>query len=95
MSEERPCVPEWCETGQEPHDDVCDNAPMPSMTKHEFVDYQESAAKHAIDAYRFIAEEYPDWSVEQLTDFALGDVQEASVCFAGIGSCGRGWCQHT
>lgn len=50
----RACVPEWCESGQEPHDDVCDNAPMRPMTKYEFVGFLRAAAEQAIDAYAFL-----------------------------------------
>lgn len=91
----RPCYPEWCEIGGEPHDEVCDNAPMPPMTKHEFVEHLDRAARHGIDAYRFLAEHEAGWSFEQMTDMAVDEVTESATCYAGIGSCGRGWCQHS
>jgi hypothetical protein len=106
MSEPRPCAPEWCESGTEPHDDECDNAPMPPMTKREFVDYQMAAAKHGIEAYRFLTEDLEDpaditiptvdpFSDEQKVEMSVEEVEESAVCFVGIGSCGRGWCKHS
>lgn len=92
MSDLRACVPEWCESGREPHDDVCDNAPMAPMTKREFVVAQVSAASQAVDAYAFMLADGHD--AEDGKDTALEEVREASTCWAGIGSCGRGWCHH-
>ena len=87
------CTPEWCEQGGPEHDDVCDNAPMGSMTKRDFVERMRSAAAQAIDAYVFMLVEEgfdPELSKEE----AIAEVAEVAACFAGIGSCGRGWCRH-
>lgn len=90
---ERPCVPEWCEEGGPVHDDVCDNAPMHPMTKHEFVGFQRSAAQHAIEAY-LLTLELGDLEGDEAVECAVDEVDEAATCYAGIGSCGRGWCNH-
>ncbi len=88
----RPCFPEWCETGTEPHDDVCDNAPMHLMTKHEWIEFVQLGAAQAIDAYRFLIAD--GMEEDEAKDCALAEAEDASACYAGIGSCGRGWCQH-
>lgn len=86
------CAPEWCETGQEPHSDVCDNGPMEAMSKRQFVDAMEAAAEHAIDAYTFMR--LDEWNHDEAKEQAVSEVNEAATCRAGIGSCGRGWCHH-
>lgn len=91
----RPCTPEWCESGQEPHDRVCDNALMPPMTKYEFVEFQRTAANLAIDAYIVLEDDDFEWTPEQVREMAVDNVGESATCYAGIGSCGRGWCDHS
>jgi hypothetical protein len=99
----RPCTPEWCESGTEPHDEVCDNAPMGPMTKREFVEYLTTAAKHGIEAFRLLMTEPddvpipdgPDFTDEDKVEMAVVEVEESATCYAGIGSCGRGWCKHS
>ena len=88
----RACQPEWCEQGGPEHDNVCDNALMEPMTKREFVDFQKAAGEQAIDAYVFMLNDGS--SAEEAKDTATDEVMEASTCYAGIGSCGRGWCHH-
>jgi len=34
------------------------------------------------------------FGIEEATDMAVEEASESAVCFAGIGSCGRGWCKH-
>lgn len=87
------CVPEWCEEGAPNHSDVCDNALMPSMTKREFVDYQLSAAEQGISGFRVLSSD-EGFTDSQATAVAMDGVRESTVCFAQIGSCGRGWCHH-
>lgn len=92
MNDVRPCVPEWCESGGEPHNQVCDNAPMEAMTKREFVGSMHAAAEQAIGAYQFLLGEGFEADAKEM---ALAEVEESAICFAGIGSCGRGWCKHS
>lgn len=89
---ERPCVPEWCEQGGPEHDDVCDNGPMEAMTKRDFVDALVAAARHGI--FGFLVMRSDEFSEAEATEAAVDEVEEAAVCRAGIGSCGRGWCNH-
>lgn len=87
---------EWCEqpTGG-PHDDTCPDAPMPgAYTKADFVFHAEAAAHAAIEAYR-ICRDDEAMSHEDALELALAENEESAVCFTGIGSCGRGWCQHS
>lgn len=93
--EKRPCVPEWCEAeGHDQHDDVCDNAPMHPMTKHEWIEFSKAAAEQAITAYRFMVED-EDFDPTEAASVAVEEVDESASCYAGIGSCGRGWCHHS
>lgn len=97
------CCAEWCDESEGrtvdaaglviEHGNVCPDGLMPAMTRAEFVGYCESAAKQAIQAYRFCLEEEGD-SHESASDQALLEVEDTTVCFAGIGSCGRKWCDH-
>lgn len=65
---------------------------MAPMSKYEFVQYQKSAARMAIESYRFFVEDA--FTKEEAAEYALDEVEEVASCFAGIGSCGRGWCNH-
>jgi hypothetical protein len=73
------------------------------MTKREFVDCQRSAAQHALDSWRILSEEPDDFLIrddrefsgEEKVEIVVGEVEESATCFAGIGSCGRGWCKHS
>lgn len=97
LTKARPCVPEWCEEGGPVHDDVCDNAPMHPMTKHEWVEFLKGAAAQAITAYRVLTEdeEGVGFGPEEAAQLAVDEVDESATCYAGIGSCGRGWCKHS
>lgn len=86
------CCPEWCEQGGDPHDATCPEAAFP-LTKAGFVDALESAARHAIESYLWCVRDEGLNNAEAL-DMALSEVEESAVCYAGIGSCGRGWCNH-
>ncbi len=84
-------MPEWCEQGGPKHDKVCDNAPMEPMTKREFVEFLRVAAEQGIDGYlTMLADSTPD----EAKAIAVEAVDESATCYAGIGSCGRGWCHH-
>lgn len=90
------CCPEWCDDEEkgpgDEHGSVCPERLMEPMTKAEFVGYLESAARNAVQSYRIglDMEITPDDAAEQAVD----EVSEVGMCFAGIGSCGRGWCDH-
>lgn len=89
------CIPEWC--SQDPggaHGDVCPESPMPIMTKAEFVGFLESAAEHAIEDYQYFMDN-EDFDSSEAFGVARDAVSESAFCYAGIGSCGRGWCNHS
>ena len=88
------CCPEWCDQAGE-HSETCPAAPM-AITKAEFVEAQEAAATHAISAYRIMLDELGEMNDRQrdALDAAESEAMEAAMCRAGIGSCGRGWCEH-
>ncbi len=87
------CCPEWCELGADPHDDTCPEHKI-EMTKAFFVGAMGNIAETAIDAYRVVIDAQGDPDAGAV-DTARGEAEEAAACFAGIGSCGRGWCQHS
>lgn len=86
------CV-EWCEQTDGTHDDTCPDHPMEPMTKGEWVRQISDAVGAAIDDYVFMLGE--GYGHEDAKDVAVAQADEGSVCYAGIGSCGRGWCQHS
>ncbi|MEM9710583.1 MAG: hypothetical protein AAGA17_00085 [Actinomycetota bacterium] len=93
---QRACAPEWCEQGGPEHDDICDNALMPPMTKHRFVELQRMAAEQALESYTLSVEmDQCDMPDDWHRQGAVADVDEVATCYAGIGSCGRGWCNHS
>lgn len=92
------CCPEWCdpderENGAE-HGPVCPEAPFApeGYTKSLFVAGAQANAHAAITTYLFWIEE--GYSHEDALEAAVDEADEVATCFAGIGSCGRGWCQH-
>jgi hypothetical protein len=90
------CCPEWCEEeAVDQHSPTCPDHLMTAtdgQTKAEFVGMCENIAKAAITAYKFMLE---DGSTDnEAVEQAVEEEVEAAVCFAGIGSCGRGWCKH-
>jgi len=52
----------------------------------------EQGARAAINSFLMMREE--GFGIEEATDMAVEEASESAVCFAGIGSCGRGWCKH-
>jgi hypothetical protein len=93
--ERLPCCPEWCDEiekeGGAEHGSVCPESPFP-ITKADFVVAAEGGARAAIEDYLTWIEEGN--THEEALELALSFAQEAAVCHVGIGSCGRGWCQH-
>lgn len=87
------CVPEWCEKPNDGHDPTCPEHPV-VMTKAEFVASHEGGAQAAIETYRELLDG-DEISPEEAMELAIGEAHEGSVCFIGIGSCGRGWCKHS
>ena len=88
------CVPEWCEprAGQA-HESTCPESFVAGLTKGSFVAGAESTARAAIGSFLMMREE--GFSIEEATDQAVDEANESATCFAGIGSCGRGWCKHS
>lgn len=87
------CVPEWCESAEPGHDDTCPEHPM-DITKAAFVAAAEQGALAAIETYRRMVDE-EGMGHEAALEMVQVETQEGAVCFAGIGSCGRGWCNHS
>jgi hypothetical protein len=86
---------EWCEGPLEgPHGDVCPERQMDDYTKGEFVRQAVLSARYAIEAYRSLLSE-DGMDDESAREMAEANVEESAVCYAGIGSCGRGWCNHS
>lgn len=99
-----PCVPEWCDEDGEDHSTTCPNHLLDDglpMTKARYVEITRIAAKVAIESYRTLTEsdDLGDLGFalrpDEAAECAVDDVVEASTCYAGIGSCGRGWCKHS
>lgn len=90
-SRELACIPEWCEQDGESHDETCPKHPM-EQTKGEFVTAARGGAAAAIQAYQFLISD--GFSAEAAAEQAVDESEESAICFAGIGSCGRGWCKH-
>ena len=86
------CCPEWCELAAEPHDEECPEHKL-DITKGFFVGSHGTAAANAIQAYKIWLDK--GCTEEDAIDVARSEAEEAAACFAGIGSCGRGWCQHS
>jgi hypothetical protein len=90
------CCPEWCEEeAADQHSPTCPDHLMTAtegQTKAEFVGMAEQIAKAAITAYKFMLDDGSDH--QDAMDTAIEEEVEAAVCYAGIGSCGRGWCHH-
>ena len=104
-SEDTACVPEWCD-GEEGHSPTCPNHLLDEgpITKARFVEITESAAQHAIESYRTLTEDTEEDGIvfvgdaltpDEAAECAIDGVVEASTCYVGIGSCGRGWCKHS
>lgn len=92
--DELTCCEEWCERGGRDggHDDTCPDATM-KITKGDLVALINNAAAAAIDDYVLgLAEEE---SPADAKEGALDSAEEQSICYVGIGSCGRGWCDHS
>jgi hypothetical protein len=90
------CVPEWCDEDDEGHLPTCPNHLLDegsTMTKGRFVEISAIAADLACDAYKTMRDE--GFSHEQAKEAAVQDAEEGATCYAGIGSCGRGWCKHS
>lgn len=91
------CCPEWCDEaeGKTPseHGVMCPERPM-TLSKGDFVRACEAAGLHAIDAYLIVHESGSLESMGDAKEMAVDEVREAAICRAGIGSCGRGWCDH-
>lgn len=96
--DELDCCPEWCDPeekeGGREHGEVCPESPFAPQhyTKGQFVGGAQVCAEVAITDYLGYLEE--GWSHEDALRDAIDQARESAVCFAGIGSCGRGWCQH-
>ena len=91
------CCPEWCDpdervAGQQ-HGDFCPESPL-TITKAGFVTAADGGARAAIEAYLWMVRE-EGATHEEALEQALAETEEAAVCFVGIGSCGRGWCEHS
>lgn len=93
-AEALPHYPEWCEqpADGETHDDTCPDAPF-QQTKRGFVVAAVGGAEAAITSYLWMLNEEHE-THEQALEQALSEAEEAAVCHVGIGSCGRGWCDH-
>lgn len=92
------CCPEWCDEDErdgQPHGPVCPEGPLnvEHYTKRMFVVGVQANAEQAIWSYLFGRAE--GYSHEDALAQAVSEAEEAATCFAGIGSCGRGWCQHS
>jgi hypothetical protein len=90
-------IPEWCtanaaELEHNIHDATCPESAM-VLTKAQFVSAAEGGALAAIEAYRILLDNGD--SPEQALELAVDEASEGAMCFAGIGSCGRGWCKHS
>lgn len=85
-------IPEWCESSDGSHDKTCPDAFMDRYRKGDFVAGAEQSARAAIGSFLMMREE--GFSVEDSTAQAIEEAHESAFCFAGIGSCGRGWCKH-
>lgn len=76
----------------EPHDEFCPHAPF-VITRGGVVDSSVASAQIAIDAFVFLRS--VGSSEHDAREMAIEDAREAASCFAGVGSCGRGWCKHS
>jgi hypothetical protein len=85
-------IEEWCEQADGTHDQTCPDAFMDRYRKGDFVAGAEQSARAAIASFLMMREE--GFSVTDSTSMAVEEANEGAMCFAGIGSCGRGWCKH-
>lgn len=63
------------------------------MTKQEFVDLTERAARMAFENYDRVVE-YCGYEGQEARDLSIEEIVESATCWAGIGSCGGGGCKH-
>jgi hypothetical protein len=86
------CVPEWCDEAGAGHSGTCPEHLL-DITKSAFVAAAEQGALAAVETYRMLRDE-EGMTHEAALEMTQVEAQEGAVCFAGIGSCGRGWCNH-
>jgi hypothetical protein len=95
-TDQPPCVPEWCDEDGDGHSPTCPNHLLDdglAMTKARFVEFNAIAADLACDAYQLMRDEGFDH--DEAKEMAIAEAEEGATCYAGIGSCGRGWCKHS
>lgn len=99
MSDDLKCCPEWCDPtereGERHHGPVCPESqfhPDGDYTKAQFVMGAVANTGASIDSYLLWLED--GVSHHEARENAMREADEIATCFAGIGSCGRGWCHH-
>lgn len=80
------------------HMQSCPQFPMGGTpapwTKAEYVTDTQAKAKHAIALYRMLLNDL-DLTSDDAMKMAVDQIGEDAACYAGIGQCLYGSCQHT